>query len=112
MGSRLAALLLCGLLCARPVSASPALGDGDEDVVAGVELHLPSGVDASGLAQLVAVRRGQVLLGRNVRRTLERLYATGRFSSAVARVHARARAATRAASAPSVWRARNSRSFT
>ncbi|MBM4379315.1 MAG: BamA/TamA family outer membrane protein, partial [Deltaproteobacteria bacterium] len=86
MGSRLAALVLCGLLCARPAPASPALGDGDEDVVAGVELHLPAGVDASGLAKLVAVRRGQVLLARNVRRTLERLYATGRFSSAVARV--------------------------
>lgn len=83
MGSRLALLLL---VLSAPAAAVSTVSDVDDAVVADVELHLPPGAESAGLAQLVAVRRGQVLLQRNVRRTLERLYATGRFSSAVARV--------------------------
>jgi len=53
--------------------------------VTGVELRLPPGSDPSGLAQLVAVRRGQPLSIRAVRRSIERLFATGRLSDVVVR---------------------------
>lgn len=51
----------------------------------GVELRLPAGSDPSGLAQLVAVRRGQPLSIRAVRKSIERLYATGRLADVVVR---------------------------
>jgi outer membrane protein assembly factor BamA len=53
--------------------------------VAQVELRLPPGADAQGLAALVETHPGQRLTLHNVRRTLERLFATGRFSDVVAR---------------------------
>jgi outer membrane protein assembly complex protein YaeT len=53
--------------------------------VTSVELQLPPGADASGLAPLVQVHTGQPLSKRIVRETVERLFATGRFSNIVVR---------------------------
>jgi len=53
--------------------------------VVGVELHLPGGVDAAGLSDLVLVRKGQHLSPGAVRRSVERLWATGRFADVVVR---------------------------
>ena len=53
--------------------------------VIAVELHLPGDVDAKGLAELVAVRKGQPLSARAVRRSVERLWASERFSDIVVR---------------------------
>jgi outer membrane protein assembly factor BamA len=53
--------------------------------VVGVELHLPADVDSAGLSELVAVRKGQALSARAVRRSVERLWASGRFSDIVVR---------------------------
>ena len=50
-----------------------------------MELHLPAGSDTAGLSELVAVRAGQQLSVRAVRRSVERLWATGRFTDVVAR---------------------------
>lgn len=74
-------LLLIALLAAAP-AAAPA------PMVAAVELRLPSGSEPSLLKdapELVAVRKGQRLGPRAVRRSLERLFATGRFSDVVVR---------------------------
>jgi outer membrane protein assembly factor BamA len=57
-------------------------------VVVGVELQLPAGSDPTGLSslgELVAVRPGAPLSVRDVRRTLERLWRTGRFTDVVVR---------------------------
>ena len=51
----------------------------------GVELELPPGSDAAGLAGLVGIRTGQPLSVREVRRAVERLWRTGRFSDVVVR---------------------------
>lgn len=71
---------------------NPAPGEGTElpaepgpPMVLGVELHLPPGSDPSGIAEQIAVARNQPLSLRAVRRSIERLYATGRFSDVVAR---------------------------
>lgn len=53
--------------------------------VAAVELRLPGGSDAGGLQELVAVRKGQALSARAVRRSVERLWASGRFADIVVR---------------------------
>ncbi len=53
--------------------------------VMAVELLLPGDVDSTGLAELLAVRKGQVLSARAVRRSVERLWASGRFSDIVVR---------------------------
>ena len=50
-----------------------------------MELHLPGGADGQGLSALVAVRKGQALSPGAVRRSVERLWATGRFTDVVAR---------------------------
>jgi outer membrane protein assembly factor BamA len=75
------ALLLCvlgtGGAFAQPEDAGPA--------VVAVELHLPGGADAEGLSALVTVRKGQALSPGAVRRSVERLWATGRFTDVVAR---------------------------
>ncbi len=54
-------------------------------IVDAVELHLPAGVDSAGLAELVAVRKGQALSARAVRRSVERLWVSGRFADIVVR---------------------------
>lgn len=75
------------LLLTLPVRAAeaPARAAPEPRQVTGVELRLPPGSDPSGLAQLVAVRRGQPLSIRAVRRSIERLFATGRLSDVVVR---------------------------
>ena len=75
-------LLLC-VLVAGAAAAQPE--DEASPVVVAVELHLPGGVDAQGLVDLVTVRKGQTLSPGAVRRSLERLWATGRFTDVVAR---------------------------
>ncbi len=68
----------------RPeVSEFPA--DASAPEVLAVELHLPGGADTTGLVDLVAVRKGQRLSVRAVRRSVERLWGTGRFTDVVAR---------------------------
>jgi outer membrane protein assembly factor BamA len=64
------------------VAQSPTLPG---EIVAGVELHLPAGADPSGFPELLAVQRGDRLSIRAVRRTVERLYATGRLADVVVR---------------------------
>ncbi|MFY0580332.1 POTRA domain-containing protein [Cystobacter fuscus] len=53
--------------------------------VMGVELHLSGDADTQGLSSLVAVRKGQALSARAVRRSMERLWASERFSDIVVR---------------------------
>jgi outer membrane protein assembly factor BamA len=55
------------------------------EVVTGVQLHLPAGADPTGFAELVDVRKGDRLMVRAVRRSIERLFATGRLADVVAR---------------------------
>ncbi|HEX8824740.1 MAG TPA: POTRA domain-containing protein, partial [Archangium sp.] len=50
-----------------------------------VKLLLPGDVDSAGLSELVAVSKGQALSARAVRRSVERLWASGRFSDIVVR---------------------------
>ena len=54
-------------------------------MVNAVELRLPAGSDPSGFAELVDVRSGQPLSIRSVRRSVERLFATGRVADVVVR---------------------------
>ena len=68
---------------AAPLVVEPPRPTGPE--VVGVELHLPADVDSAGLSELVAVRKGQALSARAVRRSMERLWASGRFSDIVVR---------------------------
>ncbi|MCP3144010.1 POTRA domain-containing protein [Pyxidicoccus xibeiensis] len=77
-------LLLC-VLCARAAVAQSGEGGESSPTVVAVELHLPGGADAQGLSGLVAVRKGQTLSPGAVRRSLEQLWATGRFTDVVAR---------------------------
>lgn len=58
----------------------PGQGAPARPPVTAVELQLPAGSDPAGLAELVAVRPGGPLAPREVRRTLERLWRTGRFT--------------------------------
>ena len=81
MGRRVAALIF-GLLLASSARAEPAPAAPE---VVGVELHLPPGADPTGLPALVAVHKGERLSARDVRRSIERLYATGRLADVVAR---------------------------
>ena len=57
----------------------------DERVVQ-VELELPAGTSATEFVPLVEVRKGQRLSKRSVRRSIERLFATGRLADIVVRV--------------------------
>lgn len=68
--------------------ASAAALAQSQPVVAGVELELPPTAKPELLADapgLVALRKGQRLSLRAVRRSIERLFATGRFSDVVVR---------------------------
>ena len=58
-------------------------GEPEGELVSSVELHLPAGSDPSGFAELVDVRVGQTVSSRAVRRSIERLFATGRLSDVV-----------------------------
>nr|WP_225938007.1 POTRA domain-containing protein [Myxococcus sp. RHSTA-1-4] len=76
--------MLCVLLARAAAAQSEGAGEARPNIVA-VELHLPGGADAQGLSGLVAVRKGQTLSPGAVRRSVERLWATGRFTDVVAR---------------------------
>ncbi|WP_044889670.1 POTRA domain-containing protein [Myxococcus hansupus] len=81
------ALGLC-VLFTLPAHARGDDGSAFGAEVVAVELHLPGGADAQGLSELVAVRKGQTLTPGAVRRSVERLWATGRFTDVVARTEA------------------------
>lgn len=70
-------------MLARPETAESVEASAPE--VIAVELHLAESVDTTGLADLVAVRKGQRLSQRAVRRSVDRLWATGRFTDVVVR---------------------------
>lgn len=70
------------LVCASPAFAAPR--DDDAPAVMAVELHLPEGRSTEGLAGLVTVRKGQALTPGAVRKSVEQLFATGRFADVVA----------------------------
>ncbi len=68
--------------CALLLAAGSAFA---QERVTSVELHLPPGTDAAGLSEQIAVRQGQALSRREVRRSVERLFATDRFADVVVR---------------------------
>ncbi|MFP2899931.1 POTRA domain-containing protein [Corallococcus sp. 4LFB] len=72
------------LVCALPAFAAPAGHDDEAPAVVAVELHLPEGMAPDGLSGLVTLRKGQALTPGAVRRSVERLFATGRFADVVA----------------------------
>ncbi|WP_233595446.1 MULTISPECIES: POTRA domain-containing protein [Corallococcus] len=76
------------LVCAQPAFAASPTGSGDSDDavpnVMAVELHLPEGVASEGLSALVTLRKGQALTPGAVRKSVEQLFATGRFADVVA----------------------------
>lgn len=87
-------LLAAGVALARPIAQEPPPA-GVQSVdpraraapeVMAVELVLPPGSDTQGLADIVTVRRGQQLSPLAVRRSLEGLWNTGRFTNVEARV--------------------------
>lgn len=84
---------MAGGALARPAAQEPAAAaepsaearpEAFPEVIA-VELVLPPGSDTQGLSALVAVRRGQVLSPLAVRRSVEALWNTGRFTNVEAR---------------------------
>ncbi len=74
----LSVMFACALLLATGTAFA-------QERVTAVELHLPPGTDPSGLSEQIAVRQGQPLSRREVRRSIERLHATGRFADVVVR---------------------------
>ncbi|MGZ6130749.1 MAG: hypothetical protein ACXWLF_01915, partial [Myxococcaceae bacterium] len=84
MGSRVG-LHLALLLVAGAVRAQGAPPSIEAPRVAAVKLQLRGGGAApADLSSLVAVEPGQPLSVRAVRRSIERLFSTGRFSDVVA----------------------------
>jgi outer membrane protein assembly complex protein YaeT len=75
--------LLASLLAAA--LAAPAPRDAAPPRVAGVELALPAGEDAAAARALVAVSRGDALSARALRRTVQRLFQTGRYRNVIVR---------------------------
>jgi outer membrane protein insertion porin family len=65
---------------ARRSPAAPGEPSESPPKVRSVELHLPPGTDVGDLAREVAIRPSAPLSRRDVRRTLELLFHTGRFS--------------------------------
>ena len=61
------------------------LPPGVTPLVTQVELKLPDGVDAGGLSELVEMSAGKAYSRRAVTRSVERLFATGRFADIVVR---------------------------
>jgi outer membrane protein assembly complex protein YaeT len=78
----IAALLLA--LCGG-ASALPPAGEAQAPRVASIELRLAPGEDAAALAGLVALSKGEPLGTRALRRTVQRLFQTGRFRNVVVR---------------------------
>ncbi len=74
------------VLAAAALALLPAAGRAAErPVVAEVVLQAPSGEDPEPLRRLVAVRAGERLSPRALRRTVQLLYQLGRFSNVVVR---------------------------
>ncbi|RPH65519.1 MAG: polymerase, partial [Myxococcaceae bacterium] len=74
------------VLAAAPVRAQVPAASPGTPLVASVKLELRGGGQVpADLQGLVAVTPGQPLSGRSVRRSIERLFSTGRFSDVVAR---------------------------
>ena len=87
---RRVALALALLLAVAPARAQGPAAAGQAPVVASVKLQMRGGGQVpSDLQGLVAVAPGQPLSARAVRRSIERLFSTGRFSDVVARVGTR-----------------------
>ncbi len=84
--------LLVALLVA-PLAAAPAAPADARPVVSGVELRVPPGEDAAAIEGLVAVKPGEPLSPRALRRTVQLLYQLGRFSNIVVRTQPEAGAA-------------------
>ncbi len=95
------AALFLALLALHPLHGAAlearreaALAGGDASPMPGgplvrqVRLELPPGEEAGGLAELLEVKAGDRLSPRAVRRSVERLYGTGRFANVVARERA------------------------
>ena len=83
-----AGLSLASMAPQEPPSAAEARAEPQEQEppeVKAVELRLPPGSDTRGLADLVTIRRGQVLSTLAVRRSVEALWNTGRFTNVEAR---------------------------
>ena len=77
------ALLVAAALAVAPAGQG---GAGERPVVDAVSLELPPGEDAASLQGLLAVRVGEPLSPRDLRRTVLALYRLGRFSNVL--VHA------------------------
>ncbi len=71
--------LVCGL------APFDARAEEPRPVVVGIELHLPPDADATGISDKVVVKRGAPLSRTQVRRSVELLFATLRFSDVVVR---------------------------
>ena len=85
MGRRVG-LLLALLLASAPVRAQAPASAPASPLVASVKLEIRGGGQVpSDLVGLVAVKPGEPLSARAVRRSIERLFSTGRFSDVVAR---------------------------
>ena len=80
IAARALALALAVALPGAALAAPPA-----PPRVAGVELALPAGDDAEAARALVAVGEGEPLSLRAVRRTVQRLFQTGRYRNVVVR---------------------------
>ena len=74
-------LLFCVSTLVWPLAALGAPYPG-VDRIAAVEVRAPPAEDAESLRSLIALRPGQPLLRSRIRRTVKRLYETGRFRQA------------------------------
>ena len=82
-------MLLLTTVLAQGLSPGPiALGPDAKPEITALELHLPAHADPKLLDKisgLITVRKGQKVSARAVQRSIENLYATGRFSDVVVR---------------------------
>ncbi|HYX90013.1 MAG TPA: POTRA domain-containing protein, partial [Myxococcaceae bacterium] len=81
----LALLAAFGAGAGEPPVANATPVEPEPPRVSSVEIHLPPGTNVAGISQQIAVIKGQPLSRRAVRRSIERLMATGRFSDVVVR---------------------------
>ncbi|HZH02943.1 MAG TPA: outer membrane protein assembly factor, partial [Myxococcaceae bacterium] len=87
MKLRIPFALMLGAALAFCSGASPALAQTEHsgETVTGVEVRLPAGADARAAIDRIAVRKGQRLSVRALRRSVERLYASGQYADVVVR---------------------------
>ena len=82
-------MLLLTTVLAQGLSPGPvALGPDEKPEITSLELHLPAHADPKLLDKisgLITVRKGQKISARAVQRSIENIYATGRFSDVVVR---------------------------